>query len=51
MQDQTPSQEQDPRLLVVLGTLLGFASISTDLYCRRCHAWPRRWGPSRVRLS
>jgi MFS transporter, DHA1 family, multidrug resistance protein len=32
MQDQTPSQEQDPRLLVVLGTLLGFASISTDLY-------------------
>jgi MFS transporter, DHA1 family, multidrug resistance protein len=32
MQEQTPSQEQDPRLLVVLGTLLGFASISTDLY-------------------
>jgi DHA1 family bicyclomycin/chloramphenicol resistance-like MFS transporter len=32
MQDQTPSQEQDPRLLVVLGTLLGFASISADLY-------------------
>lgn len=32
MQEQTPAQEQDPRLLVVLGTLLGFASISTDLY-------------------
>ena len=32
MQEQTPSQEHDLRLLVVLGTLLGFASISTDFY-------------------
>jgi DHA1 family bicyclomycin/chloramphenicol resistance-like MFS transporter len=32
MQEQTRSQEQGLWLLVVLGTLLGFASISTDLY-------------------
>ena len=32
MQEQTPSREHDLWLLVVLGTLLGFASISTDLY-------------------
>ena len=32
MQEPTPSEEHDLRLLVVLGTLLGFASISTDLY-------------------
>jgi hypothetical protein len=32
MQEQTRPQEQGLWLLVVLGTLLGFASISTDLY-------------------